>query len=397
MTENPFDVIGQRLHIEPAKVASYDSTENLPPTPEEIENKLHNETKEASERLKLKERIDPLGKVDHLIMAVNSDFHIPRAVPGNEPTVATMPVRLVERTADLFGRVLGRVKNWYTTDRQVRLFDTFTNQVEAVKGAIKQNTEALKNEDTKFLMVNLGDRGADGEVERDVDYLTRIVDQVREEVDDTLKSVGKVQERSSIWAQGDHEVDAKRHGPTRFMDEMDTFGAQDFVQRVGGENGYLIVSVSTSLRREFMKKRFEKMATDKGKVGEEGWKAFQEATKIQNDLIAQAAEIAKTENRKVILMGHQSKYLEEIIPEFPEVVMVMAGHEHRHRNDVPEKIKNSKGGDVRMVIPGTAIYGAFGAEIKVTPTMDLVDIEGSGGKMNVSEVPISTESPQEAL
>jgi hypothetical protein len=213
---------------------------------------------------------------------------------------------------------------------------------------------------------------------------------------DDKKESGDV---NTILLMGDHEIDPKRHGPDRLIDELGVLGAQDFVQRVGGENGYLVVGISTPLRRDFTREQFQKMSQSHGKQGEEAWVMFQETLDMQNDLIMKAAGIAEKENRKVVLMGHQANHLEEFIQtddikegqnemKIPNVVMELAGHEHKRTDKKVKSIKNNRGEEIRKMVPGAPTFGAFGVEATTKPTMDLLDIKGLEGMMEAREVPV---------
>lgn len=390
---------------------------------EETLKRLRKQIAKESKVLKLRRHRDPLGKVDSLHLVVNSDFHIPPAVPENIPTVSKGLGKLTKSVADKVGsKYFERSENWWMTDLQERYLQTFVAHVEKLRSIFKTNKQQAieKKENTKTIMINLGDRGMPSVTEGDEIYtallMAGLTRTLRDEPGSSVSTERKdkpsdeLQEDErppcTIYLPGNHCIDFKHRGPNKLIDEERNFGFQDFYQRVGDSNngGHLLLGISTPFFNKKGEKRLRKMRDTED--GENAWGIYKREKNRQEELIKEAAEIAKEEGRKVVLMGHDFMVLRKLVRGpmgkvnydkldgiIPNVVQIFSGHYHLGRNKKTQLIRNNLGKlgkPVGLTILATPTPLTYGIEPLRKATMDQVNIK-PGEPLVVKEIEVKPE------
>jgi predicted phosphodiesterase len=348
MTRTPLDRLEGSNYQYPWKFNAKDQSRDS--------TRLALEVNRASETVRFGSEEDPFGKVDKLQLFCLSDTHLPRKEPEREPTVAIPVWRAGGR---ILGKLFGRDNpNWYQGERQNRFVASFVGAFETLRQRLELKNMS-SDDNSLALVVHLGDRGADAEGRADMEnafvMTAEAVMGQRGMSDSESVKTPKVR---AVFLPGDHEYDVKRHGDEPWILEQKLTGdVPGFFQRVGGDK--LVVGMTTSLWMQ------------EGDIGKDNMRQWARQQEELRRIISKAAEVAHSEGRSVVMMGHKETALRMCAEEFDLPVRVfVAGHQH------VGGIRRKKDG-VISANPGAPTFGAMGVEVDKNPSM--VEVRVGGG------------------
>lgn len=374
---------------------------------------VFNDRPDTEGLLHLEKHINPFGEVSSLDIIARGDVHYPMADLDRDPTVRFRWINLIRKISPRnILELIRKGEDWYTGVRPRR----FAESAWAFAESILAFYRGGKSEPSPMAIVNLGDRGYDGEAMTDTAYTFLTQHEMYEVIRKKIEGIPKFLE---IELPGNHEVDNKfnRVGLERAAFEADLFGYTGFYQEVGQDAAILgldtnFMNKAWLLRTsQYLVAESKKPSSDQNQEYRAYYGYVRQAMGIQNELIKKALASGKT----IILMGHDEELL-QTMPQYQllefsadmqdsmdggstmidlsysRVSHIVAGDLHMKTN---EPVKDRKGNQIsnrdnkpiQLVRVGSPIGGGMGWEINMPPTVYSLHINDNATV--VDEIPLT--------